>query len=267
MVADFIFRSVICRLARFVPTPRTFIRVLDDYNAVIAGWVALLILLPGSYDPIDLEIYVPYLRHTLLIQVLCAEYGFIITARQQRTELAYPTRTSIARSFTMCNPALGSTLQIFVSDSLTAIEPVFESSSTLVMNFISSSGVYCAYPTLTLSKRGLPNRDHREEASVFANWKTDYVQQGIDFQERLSDWSTYDEHRCTSSGCCPLTIRSLHDSNGLFFQFPRHEKKKAIQRPIYYEVLATKPSSIIWGISAKCQNIRGERSRKFTTSI
>ncbi|KIK21720.1 hypothetical protein PISMIDRAFT_103556 [Pisolithus microcarpus 441] len=61
--------------------------------------------------------------------------------------LPYP-HSHILTIFTLYRKT--SKIDVIVSNSTTAISPIFQYHSTVLMNFITTHSVFCAYPQLTL---------------------------------------------------------------------------------------------------------------------
>lgn len=51
------------------------------------------------------------------------------------------------------------------------------------------------------------------------NWLKKYTKRGIDLSVSLQSWPEHDRHVCRKDGECPQTIRSLHDTHGMFINF------------------------------------------------
>lgn len=251
-VADHIDHTIHQILRLFDLQSPDLFRLLHATGSVISGSAALLALLPWTFEPADLDIYVPRSQTNFVIKVIRDMHGF---------ELYRSATPSRYRG----NPAVGGifwfrknhiTLNVIASTSDNALEPIFHFHSTVVMNFISSLGVFCAYPNMTLNRRGLVNADvhlRGQSEETISRCFDKYRSRGFTINTTLNDWEDMDGHRCTQDPSCPHTLRSVYDRGGLFYRFRRRSWMGTRTKLRIHGAI----TSSVWSLGAnKCSNIQ-----------
>lgn len=225
-------------------------RLLHATGSVISGSAALLLLFPWSFEPGDLDIYVPRSQINFTIKVIRDMFGFEL----YRTAGPYVKNEAIQGIFWFRKGEI--TLNVISSTTDNPLEPIFHFHSTVVMNFISSVGIFCAYPTLTLKRRGLVNAEIYERGqsiSAINACLDKYRQRGFSLSHTLGEWNDMDRHTCTRDPSCPHTIRTVYDHGGLFYPFTR---RSWIRTKTNLRIHGTTHSSV-WSLGAnRCGNTR-----------
>ncbi|KAF6752334.1 hypothetical protein DFP72DRAFT_748644, partial [Ephemerocybe angulata] len=125
--------------------------VLDRSNSVIGGSLALELVHPTGLIPNNLDLYCPNQE----ADDLC---GFLLSQVYDPVPdtIVYPLivddtpgRNCIEAVRTLHHPVKGSTIHIIISDSSSALPPIYSVHSTFLMNFVSANGIYSCYPSLT----------------------------------------------------------------------------------------------------------------------
>lgn len=152
LVHDHVKHRIICVGAQYFRTGAALIDMLRSCDAVVSGSTALRILMPDvgiPWSPSDLDIYLP--RHTLTVMLRRMQHeGYTIIAEPPVKRSGY-NYSHVSRVLVVGNGQC--TVDLVVSRTSTALSPIFQFHSTVVMNFVSADTVFCGYPTLTL--RGL----------------------------------------------------------------------------------------------------------------
>ncbi len=128
-------------------------QVLRTSSAVISGSSALSRLCSNNIIPGDLDLYVSrfdnfeVLRHFLALN----EYASVVNA--PNTDNLYPG-SMISSMETFHHHHSGKTVQVIYSTNHSALAPVLEFDTTLLMNFINADNIVCLYPDLTMNEIG-----------------------------------------------------------------------------------------------------------------
>lgn len=217
-------RLTICAILRhFELVPDLFFRLLYQTDAVVSGSAALLVFFPNDFLPGDVDIYVPQRSIIYFLRKLTTEFAYVVD--EERACEDDPRASGLYEG--VPNPAIDRVywyrkgnlkINIISTDSVCAIEPIMHFHSTLVMNFFSFHGAYCAYPKLTLSRIGIANVG-RSPPPHIAECLAKYESRGFNIIRTLSESSAHADHVCGQSMVCPQTIRSLYDNGSLFVPF------------------------------------------------
>ncbi|KAI5981220.1 hypothetical protein EDD15DRAFT_2336219 [Pisolithus albus] len=130
--------------------------LLAANHAVISGSCALRLLLPENdvcWMPDDLDIYVCESKVQDLLRTLMAS-KYKLTSRTAANDAPY-TSSHIQSVCTLHHNS--SRIDVIVSNSSTAISPIFQFHSTVLMNFVTAHSVFCAYPEMTTNQLSLIN--------------------------------------------------------------------------------------------------------------
>lgn len=212
-------------LAQFTRKPALFLDMMKRADAVISGSAALSIFFPSAFIPHDLDLYVASGNRDIvwdhLIYLGYQALTFEYINEDELHEKGDYDGLSLTDDHVFING--DSTIKLFIVSSGNAASPMLASHSTLLMNFISYYGIYCAYPRMTLNRRGLINaEDNVEEDDLpedIASCITKYRARGFDFHRTCMTGFDTDKHRCGRSKECPGTLHILNDSGGLFWRF------------------------------------------------
>lgn len=195
------------------------LQLLHGTSSIISGSAALLALLPWSFEPNDLDIFVPNCKSEFVIQHIQDIFGFRLT----HTSLTpYRTNPEIAAIHWFEKDRIK--INVITSTTDNALEPLFHFHSTALMNFISSTGIYCAYPTLTLSYRSLPNANvlvRGQKEGSLNKCLDKYRERGFTVFDTLGEMEDMANHICSQHPCCPHTLRSIYDHGGLYYEFEK----------------------------------------------
>ncbi|KAJ7441877.1 hypothetical protein FB451DRAFT_1414463 [Mycena latifolia] len=206
-------------LHRFGLPPRTFLKAMLSTASVIAGSTAANILVGGRFEPEDLDVFTPSSECNSMRTILQENLGFRLS------EETLPDGMQGTLRMLYVYEKQGRTVNLWIASGENPTVPIMLTTSTFMMNFISPWGIYCAYPHLTLKKRGIIN--HFTDNEYSTREPTTYrrvidsidksTKRGISFEVDDRNWSDVTAgHRCYTSPTCTHTIRTLYDKAGLF---------------------------------------------------
>ncbi|KAJ6460422.1 hypothetical protein DFH09DRAFT_832067, partial [Mycena vulgaris] len=132
--------------------PKNMLKTLTDTASIISGSLAILPFIDGDFTPNDLDIYVLEEHEVTILRTLEATFGYTI---DRTLSSSYTSIGLIIRFHWLQNG--GKIINLMVIKGVDAVEAIYQFHSTVVMNFISGTGAYCAYPELTLKKLAFPN--------------------------------------------------------------------------------------------------------------
>lgn len=195
-------------------------------HSVVSGSSALAVVMPWSFRPNDLDIYVPSTYSAQLLNLLHQRFDYV----QIPLTHDYSTSDDIAAVYNM--KKRNNLIQVIATTWENPLRTIYHFHSTAVMNFISAQGIYCAYPRLTTQYCGLMNRHQiartgQTAAAVYAIIKK-YRDCGFALRADLHSWPDYRGHVCAVYGSCPLTDRRLNDRFAMFHEF---EESLEMARP------------------------------------
>lgn len=209
--------------------PRHMLRTLRATGAVVSGSCALLVVMPWSFTPGDMDIYVTRSHAHRLLSILKQEYGLI--TRVSATQ--YAGLGGIATIVTLARHG-GKKIQVIVSMSRNPIDLITRFHCTAVMNFVSSNGIFSAYPFLTTRNRALLNTHElrpKQKGSVgFGAWLSKYVRRGYDIRANPAGWSKTDGRKLKRA---MAVNRDLDDKDGMFYLCEDAEEDRPRSARIY----------------------------------
>jgi hypothetical protein len=232
-------RSRLIRLITpFFDEPEIFLSLLRFTGSVISGSQALIFMMPayqGCWGPRDMDIYtgkegyrtvVEFLRDEWGYEMELSECGVVRTVDDEEEEEGSRKYDSIGGiSHVIGMRKGGRRVDIILSDRQASIYPIFFFHSTLVQNFISGTGFFSAYPTLTDMGRGIINpigfwpggEPTKNTKAALAK----YSHRGFDIQASHAGWqdNSKPKHKCHQSTICPHTMRNTTDGGCLFVPF------------------------------------------------
>ncbi|KAJ7221908.1 hypothetical protein C8J57DRAFT_1253834 [Mycena rebaudengoi] len=202
-------------LELYVSSSAELLKILGKTRSIISGSVPLAILTGGTFVPHDLDIYVPASQEETMLNLLELHFGCTSEA-SSNGEYADQGEVSTIRWMTSTDRSCK--LNIMTCRGESAITPIFHFHSTLVMNFISVHGLYCAYPKLTGRKLGIPTGSYFEKGPGSLHLDAalnKYRARGFEF---IAGPTTKADrpHICYRESSCPRTIRTIYDGAGMF---------------------------------------------------
>ncbi|KAJ7654015.1 hypothetical protein DFH06DRAFT_905008, partial [Mycena polygramma] len=178
---------------------------------IISGSAALLMISDLAFAPGDLDIYIPESQEDTAIQLCLKDFGFRIT---QSKKSSYGNNTEIRTIHWLKKKK--KKLNVMVVKGENAALAIFQFHSTIVMNFLSADGIYCAYPSLTLSNLAIANIPIMIRESGMSERCRDcfekYRLRGVAFDHDARNFQGHASHVCCSDAECPSTVRTSRDS-------------------------------------------------------
>ncbi|KAJ7044249.1 hypothetical protein C8F04DRAFT_896201, partial [Mycena alexandri] len=127
--------------------------LLRTTRSIVSGSAALLMVTDLEFVPGDLDIYMPLSQEEPAMAIVQRHMNFeLVTSRMPR---GYPDNSGITKVHRLEKGARSMNI-IIVQGEDPAIA-IFHFHSTIVMNYLTGFGLYCAYPSLTLSDVGVVN--------------------------------------------------------------------------------------------------------------
>ncbi|KAJ7502476.1 hypothetical protein B0H11DRAFT_1907054 [Mycena galericulata] len=233
-------------LARFQLSAPAFLRILHHTRSVIAGSVVLHVLTNATFTPNNLDVYVPASQEDTFLTLISDQTSFRYRAGPLRPQF---DRTA---KYMYEMEADGLLMNFWVCPGENATVAVLAAPSTCLMNFISSWGIYCAHPNLTLNLQALEIRTRFNGPMHAISFRAKYSERAISHQHDVAAWSQYQNHQCRSSSVCPQTARDLYDNRGLFVKFPAPYKPtgKVVRDTIRYDANHT----VLWMLGPCASN-------------
>ncbi|KAI6004663.1 hypothetical protein EDD15DRAFT_2155331 [Pisolithus albus] len=145
-----------CVANQYFANGDNFKAMLRSCDAIISGSTALHLLLPEygtRWTPKDLDIYVPLATSTALLNRLHYE-GYTIDNQVHMNDVSY-TYSHVHEVVVLCKGP--NKIDVVISRTSTALTPIFQFHSTVVMNFVSADTFFCSYPRLTLRRLSMVN--------------------------------------------------------------------------------------------------------------
>ncbi|KAJ7720713.1 hypothetical protein B0H16DRAFT_1227641, partial [Mycena metata] len=204
---------------------------------IVSGSTALLMITDLDFQPGDIDIYVPESQEDTAIALALKNHSFSLTKSMKPP---YENNTAIKTVHWLKKDE--KKMNIMVVKGENAVLAIFQFHSTVVMNFLSSTGVYCAYPSLTLSNRALPNlpimlREIAAEGRC-RDCYDKYRNRGITFEIDPRNFDPQLEHHCYRDSNCPMTFRTTRDTRGQYVElFPRSQLESEMEWQHKYMVI------------------------------
>ncbi|KAK6993066.1 hypothetical protein R3P38DRAFT_2801068 [Favolaschia claudopus] len=241
--------------------PEATLREMRRYPAIISGSTAIPVLTGATFEPNDLDIYSCPPFEKKMFRLVTEDFGFSAYKETSETE-KYRGMDGISRVHWLRKGSKVINLIIVPGDN--PITAIFHFHTTLVMNYISGYGVFCAYPELTLARLATTNTSvvvSETQRRRIGDCIDKYSARGFEMRDRLSDFVDHNPHLCGTDPLCPATIRSLHDSSSLFIPFPGFNAP-GVRAPVF-----DGETSVIWSLGGTECMIEGTYNRVFAASV
>lgn len=231
-------------LRKFQIDAPSFLQLLKEYRAVVVGDIPLSIVFPNSFNPQSVTVVVPGESISDFAHLLSTQFGWVLT----------PGNPDGLWIFTK----EGARMHLSKGRQTSAIALIGNAPTTDKMMFLSSTGIYMAYPALTLRKRSLT------QSTRALPWVHSGVHlrnmPWLDYKPALTSWLDYQNHICGSSWSCPRTLRRMHDGGGLFWAFNEDGEDK----DCIYDGLR----SVVWKLycALECRTL-GTRAHGFSRHV
>ncbi|KAJ7733477.1 hypothetical protein B0H16DRAFT_1253418, partial [Mycena metata] len=184
-------------------------------RGIVSGSAVLLMITNLEFTPGDIDLYVPESQEDTSIALILRDHGFALTKSMKPL---YDNNTAIKAVHWLEKGE--KTMNIMVVKGENAVLAIFQFHSTIVMNFLSSTGIYCAYPSLTMANRALPNlpimlREIAADGRCRECYDK-YRARGITFENDPRNFDPQANHICYQDSHCPMTMRTTRDGRGRY---------------------------------------------------
>ncbi|KAJ7482516.1 hypothetical protein FB451DRAFT_1029793 [Mycena latifolia] len=218
---------VLAMLAQFDTNPYDIMAMLRTTRSIVSGSVALLMISDMDFEPGDIDIYVPTSQSETALAIAQGKLGFEV---RHGNVPAYDNNSGIKRVVHLQKGEKWMNIIVVKGEDPTAA--VFQFHSTVVMNYLTAFGLYCAYPSLTLKRLGVANLPAllREVSTPgrSADCFEKYRDRGINIENDVTKFVAHAHHECHTDPECPHTVRSTRDGKGLYIElFPQTAEETA----------------------------------------
>ncbi|KAJ7867570.1 hypothetical protein B0H13DRAFT_2351844 [Mycena leptocephala] len=237
--------------------------ILGATGSIISGSSVLPPLLEMDFEPNDLNIYILERSEIFILTFIQFNCGYNLDCSQGSS---YGTNTHILRVHWLERE--GRIINIIVVARTNTAVAVFHFHLTIVMNFITGYGVYCAYADLTLSKLSVANNNLLVAPSARQQTRRcidKYIRHGIRYMVHLQGHEGWENHVCSTDKSCPATIRSLHNNGGLLIPFP--SRTPSMDDGIRTELVYNGSQSVVWSLGGPSCSNRGVYHDTFVSSV
>ncbi|KAJ7474498.1 hypothetical protein B0H11DRAFT_2236183 [Mycena galericulata] len=229
-------------LAKCGVDPALLLRSLGRTRAVISGSVPVAVLTNLPFTPNDVDMYVPEAEETAMLKALEDEQGFY---RDATVNMRYPDHLGFSTIHWYQKGDYKINVIVVIGDN--ALVVLLKFHSTIVMNFVSFHGIFCAYPELTEHNMGLASPAFWMEGPSFRRKKEGiekYRARGAEMYTKLTDISAFASHECGVDANCPSTVRYMHDGKGKFVPLFAHRRSTTTSIFDAYDGR----SSVVWSL-------------------
>jgi hypothetical protein len=256
MMAKHHFYRVNKLLRSFHLEPDRIMSILRMTGGVISGSSVLFVMKIGTFKPDDIDFFVNKFNGRKFMRWIQAWSEYHVEEPEIRLDEIYPTRMFTTAHRLKIEGKPGS-INVVVSNTSSAIQPIFDFHSTIVMNFINPFGIACAYPRLTFDHRGLMNPGIQSPDKLNKCYQK-YRDRGFSIVSSLRKWKGFKGHECGVDPSCGQTRRSIRDGHVLFADLPGYIGKQHI---------LSRSESVEWKLSVGRYCVRKEKhSPGFTVS-
>ncbi|KAJ7715120.1 hypothetical protein B0H16DRAFT_1340234 [Mycena metata] len=234
--------------------------LLRQTRSIVSGSAALIMVSDLEFVPGDLDIYTPLSQEEPALAIVQRNMGFeTVSSWMPR---GYSNNAAICKVHRLVKGRKSVNVIIVQGEDPTAA--VFHFHSTVVMNYLSAFGLYCAYPSLTLSDTGVMNlpvvlRDVRARTNAEDCYEK-YRTRGVTMVNDVRKLSGHARHECRRDAECPHTLRSTVDELGLHAEILEPTGAEA-------EYLARHRYATIWMLGGPMCGARGTYFSNFVASI
>ncbi|KAG6818510.1 hypothetical protein H0H93_004407 [Arthromyces matolae] len=222
---------------QYFDIPMSFMDLLKDTGAVITGSAALAVINPGNFDPGDLDLCVGSGESGVsYCQPICSDKSIVnkdmaeVLITRLQVEYGMTPRTHTRSEAINYQPVAAvhslqhGRFKLDIIESATfAMSPIFHFHSTAVMNAISPTSIFCAYPHLTMSYRNLANdsMSRRKPSGLKTRMEKlmKYEARGYRWSWSIGIWNDITQSRKLRKFNDPKLPRCSRDKGSLWFDF------------------------------------------------
>ncbi|KAF8873858.1 hypothetical protein CPB84DRAFT_1753147 [Gymnopilus junonius] len=174
----------------------------------------LHILHPEAFVPQDLDFYVPQSGAHEFKEAL-HQRGY--KEKEDQPKCRFYGDTPVAKVGHLYKVGISGSINLIITCSPNPLSVIVKFHSTLVMNVITSDGVLCLYPLLTLAGQGVMTRNTRGTRSCFLK----YIFHGFTLKLQFT------QHQCMSTAYCHSTMGSIDNPDVLVVPFTRRGSRES----------------------------------------
>lgn len=234
-------------LHRFIRDVGQLVQVMRDTRAVLGGSACLAILQSTArWVPGDLDIFCPRDGYETFCIYIVDKLGGKVIQHHDIEDIRRHRPDDCPEG--VCDRRLirtsSITFDVMCSNTLAATEPVANSFSTHLMNFIGADSICIAYPWLFGDRICVMKPVEGYDHSVHMG---KYIERGYRIQAGLQDASSYRlQERCPSNGHCCRALRYFGDSNCLSMTFSYPHSLVTLHTPIHLPPFGTPSLDLAW---------------------
>lgn len=261
-VDEYIQRRRLIIFARYMKNIQHFIRLLKTTGAVVSGSSALNMVQAkrGAVEINDLDVYITLPFFQELVSFFKETEGYKMVRRFHRPHPGPYNNTDIAKLFRLHKN--GQRVDIMVTSLPSAVAPIFQSHSTVIMNFISAQAVFCAYPGWTLNMAGLIHpRTYKQNATNLEtiNGLAKYMRRGFNLYSEIEELAPHGS-QCVKTYHCPHMTRSTNDEGKAAWVFGDTEDHAGTS----YSIAYVGNHAVVWCLGGdQCANENASGSPSF----
>ncbi|KAJ7163408.1 hypothetical protein C8R43DRAFT_946855 [Mycena crocata] len=246
-------------LLTFHLPPLDFLRILEATRSVIGGSLPFHLLTENTFESNNIDVYTPASQEETMLYLL-GQYTVYTPSTLFQSPDIHNSDHSV--KYIHCFKATGKILNLRIIPGENAALPIFTAPGSCLMNFVSSRGIYCGHPKLTLCLRSLTIRSrftNRESELAFLH---KYSQRSMSLSQNIHYWPEYRSHRCRTSSVCPQRMRDIYDAEGLFIRFTDATGTS----PLFSDTLRIdNRHTVVWNLG-RCSVETGPYTRAFAHS-
>ncbi|KAG6849440.1 hypothetical protein H0H93_008517 [Arthromyces matolae] len=217
--------------------------LLGETGSIVSGSFVLMLLNPWTFVANDVDIYVPIDQADTVVEKMSARYNLKLISQPQNPEWTLPDPNYddlpyISRVLKYGQHKDSISVNIIESSTSNPLRPIFGGfHSSVVMNYLAGSEIYCAYPDLTFSWRNLLStrrykriKDDAAPLKTFRECVKKYQDRGYQYTHLEKGWCAGYWHVCRNDPSCPSTIRDVHDGHGFRYVIRMKDGTKEVPR-------------------------------------
>ncbi|KAG6836254.1 hypothetical protein H0H93_009778 [Arthromyces matolae] len=209
-----------------------FLELLDTFGGVISGSAALWVINPWTFNPGDLDIYMSWHTCDGFVQTLIDHYGMTIVPTPPTQKYDEPP----GQISTIYSLRHGSHKIEIMESRNSSLMPIFSFHSTVVMNCVTSTSIFCAFPYLTSSYRNLASYAFHpiveKTISRRQTQLTKYEARGYDGRWDLDDWDDIRNSPPLMEANHQFKWRTARDRHCLWFDYVPIDPSTAYRGPM-----------------------------------
>ncbi|KAJ7720717.1 hypothetical protein B0H16DRAFT_383010 [Mycena metata] len=252
-------------IAKFDINPLRLLDIIQKTNCIIVGAIPMKILSGARFESDNFDLLVPASEEATMKIYMKEAFSY----QFKEAKPVFGTNRTVKSMHVFLKG--DNRVNLWIAAAENAVVPLMLSHSTVVMNYISAWGIFCAYPKLTLAHRSLINhfvgdeqeRNGKEAYRRLVGDYKKYAARGISFGIDATKWADISAHTCYASAYCTHSIRSMYDSGVLFIRFPARTRGKD---DLYGSIRYDNKHTVVWSLGGSFCGTPGSYHRAFADS-